>query len=76
MVWVAVVLTALFLVIGWAVVTLGGKLILGSDPDFQRWKAEGGRPYLDSLPSPLNPDSPATRGFVEPPSSEESVDGQ
>ena len=66
--WVAVVLTVLFLVIGWVVVTVGGNLLLGDDRDFKQWKDQGGRPYLDSLPSPINPDSSITKltGLAEP----------
>lgn len=75
-VWVAVVLTVLFVVIGFIVVTVGGSLLLGGDPDYKRWKSLGGRPYLDSLPKPLNPDSSITRGFAEPPKGEAPADGQ
>lgn len=58
---VAVLVTAFLLVVGFVVVTLGGNALLGNDPKFQQWMAQGGRPYLDSLPPPINPDSDATR---------------
>ncbi|MFO0917822.1 MAG: hypothetical protein U0872_05840 [Planctomycetaceae bacterium] len=66
--WVAVVLTVLFVVIGWATVTLGSSVLLRDDAEFQKWKAQGGRPYLDSLPQPIKPDSAITRqtGIAEP----------
>ena len=55
---VSLVLTALFNVVGWVVVTLGGEAILHNDQEFQKWKAKGGRPYLDHLGWPINPSSP------------------
>jgi hypothetical protein len=72
---VAVLVTAFLLLIGFVVVTLGGNALLGNDPEYQRWKAQGGRPYFDSLPPPINMDSPETRSFGEP-TSEEPADGQ
>lgn len=65
---VAVVVTAFLLLIGFVVVTLGGNALLGNDPEYQRWRAHGGRPYLDSLPKPINPDASITRetGLAEP----------
>ena len=59
--WVAVVLTAIFAGMGWVVVTLGSKVILRDDPEFQEWKAKGGRPYWDSLGWPINPVPPENR---------------
>ncbi len=58
---VAVVVTTILIGIGFVVVTLGGNALLGNDPNYQKWKAQGRRPYLDSLPPPINPDSDATR---------------
>lgn len=72
---VAVVVTAFLLLIGFVVVTLGGNALLGNDPIYQKWKAQGGRPYFDSLPPPINTDSAEKRGFVEPPTSEAPADG-
>ena len=71
---VAVVVTAFLLLIGFVVVTIGGNLLLGGDPKFQQWKAQGGRPYFDSLPPPINMDSAEKRGFVEPPTSKAPAD--
>lgn len=53
---------------GWLVVNVGTRLICGSDPEFGRYIRSGGDPYFDTLPSPLNPDSPLTRqtGLQEP----------
>ena len=55
---VSLVLTVLFNVVGWVVVTLGGEAILHNDQEFQEWKAKGGRPYLDHLGWPINPTPP------------------
>jgi hypothetical protein len=55
---VSVVLTVLFNIVGWVVVTLGGELILRNDNEYQEWKAKGGRPYLDHLGWPINPTPP------------------
>lgn len=71
---VAVVVTAFLVIIGFLVVTLGGDALLGGDPEYQQWKAQGGRPYLDSLPPPINTDSHKTRGFAEPPTREAPAD--
>ena len=59
--WVAVVLTVIFTGVGWVVVTLGSKAIRRDDPEFQEWKAKGGRPYWDSLGWPINPNPPEDR---------------
>lgn len=59
--WVAVTLTVIFMSVGWAVVTRGSQMLLKDDQDFQEWKKKGGRPYLDSLPWPIHPDSPDDR---------------
>lgn len=56
--WVAVVLTVVFVVVGWTVVTIGSEVLLKDDPEFQRWKDQGGRAYWDSLPQPINPSDP------------------
>lgn len=66
--WVAVILTVIFVSIGWATVTVGSDVLLKDDPEFQRWKQAGGRPYWDSLPSPINPATPIERitGLAEP----------
>jgi hypothetical protein len=71
---VAVVVTGLLLLIGIVVVTVGSNLLLGNDPEYQRWRAQGGRPYFDSLPPPINTDSPETKGFVERPTGEAQAD--
>lgn len=54
---VSVVLTVIFVSIGWATVTDGSEVLLKDDPEFQQWKQNGGRPYWDSLPKPINPRS-------------------
>lgn len=53
-----VTLTVFFHVVGWIVVTVGAEVILRNDPEFQDWKAKGGRPYLDHLGWPINPTPP------------------
>ena len=58
---VSAVLTVLFNLVGWVVVTLGGETILHNDQEFQEWKAKGGRPYLDHLGWPINPTPPDDR---------------
>jgi hypothetical protein len=65
---VSVVLTVLFNVVGWVVVTLGGEAILHNDPNFQKWKRMGGRPYWDSIGWPINTATPIERqtGLAEP----------
>ncbi len=55
---VSVVLTVLFNLVGWIVVTFGGEAILHKDKEYQEWKAKGGRPYLDHLGWPINPTPP------------------
>ena len=66
--WVSVVLTLLFTGVGWAGVTLGSQVLLRDDPEFQKWKAKGGRPYWDSLGWPVNTATPIERetGLAEP----------
>lgn len=65
---VSLLLTALFSVVGWVVVTLGGEAILHNDPNFQKWKKMGGRPYWDSIGWPINTATPIERetGLAEP----------
>ncbi len=65
---VSAVLTVLFNVVGWVVVTLGGEAILHNDPNFQKWKRMGGRPYWDSIGWPMNTATPIERqtGLAEP----------
>jgi hypothetical protein len=58
---VSMVLTLLFTGIGWIVVMLGSQVILRDDPEFQEWKAKGGRPYWDSLGWPIKPVPPHDR---------------
>lgn len=58
---VSMLLTVIFTGVGWAVVTLGSKVILRDDREFQEWKAKGGRPYWDSLGWPINPNPPEDR---------------
>ncbi len=55
---VSLVLTVLFNVVGWIVVTLGGEAILRNDEEFQEWKRKGGRPYWDHIGWPINPTPP------------------
>ena len=55
---VSVVPTVLFNVVGWVVVTGGSKVLLNNDPDFQKWKEMGGRPYWDHIGWPINPTPP------------------
>lgn len=59
--WVSVTLTAIYICVGWTVVTGGSHVLLRDDPEFQEWKEQGGRPYLDSLPWPIHSDSPDDR---------------
>lgn len=59
--WVAVVLTAIFICVGWLTVTVGSHVILRDDPEFQEWKAKGGRPFWDSLGWPINTTPPEDR---------------
>ncbi len=65
---VSLVLTVLFNVVGWVVVTLGGEAILHNDANFQKWKQMGGRPYWDSIGWPINTATPIERqtGLAEP----------
>ncbi len=65
---VSVVLTVLFNVVGWVVVTGGSKVLLNNDPNFQKWKRMGGRPYWDSIGWPINTATPIERetGLAEP----------
>jgi hypothetical protein len=65
---VAVVLTAIFISVGWTTVTVGSEVLLKDDAEFQKWKASGGRPYWDSLPTLINPATPLERmtGLAEP----------
>ncbi len=65
---VSAVLTFLFTGVGWVVVTGGSKVLLNNDPNFQRWKRMGGRPYWDSIGWPINTATPIERqtGLAEP----------
>ncbi len=65
---VAVVLTFLFTGVGWVVVTGGSQVLLNKDPNFQRWKRMGGRPYWDSIGWPINTATHIERetGLAEP----------
>jgi len=65
---VAVVLTVIFISVGWTTVTVGSEVLLKDDPEFQKWKAQGGRPYWDSLPTLINPATLIERqtGLAEP----------
>lgn len=51
---VSAVLTFLFTGVGWVVVTGGSQVLLNNDPNFQKWKRMGGRPYWDSIGWPIN----------------------
>ena len=55
---VSVVLIVIFNVVGWTVSTLGAEVLLKNDPDYQKWKKMGGRPYWDHLGWPINPTLP------------------
>lgn len=65
---VSAVLTVLFNVVGWVVVTIGGEAILRNDANYQKWKRMGGRPYWDSVGWPINTSTPIERetGLAEP----------
>ena len=65
---VSVVMTLLINVVGWLVVTGGSKVLLNNDPNFQKWKRMGGRPYWDSIGWPINTSTPIERetGLAEP----------
>jgi hypothetical protein len=65
---VSVVLTVLFNAVGWIVVTGGSQVLLNNDPEFQKWKQMGGRPYWDSIGWPINTATPIERqtGLAEP----------
>lgn len=56
----------MLMLIGGTTVKAGSAIIYHGDPRYEKWRAEGGRPYLDSLPPPINPDTWETRGFVNP----------
>jgi hypothetical protein len=65
---VSLVLTVLFNAVGWIVVTGGSQVLLNNDPEFQKWKRMGGRPYWDSIGWPVNTATPIERqtGLAEP----------
>ena len=65
---VSAVLTVLFNAVGWIVVTGGSQVLLNNDPNFQKWKRIGGRPYWDSIGWPINTSTPIERqtGLAEP----------
>lgn len=65
---VSLVLTVLFNLVSWVVVTGGSKVLLNNDPNFQKWKRMGGRPYWDSIGWPINTATPIERktGLAEP----------
>jgi hypothetical protein len=64
----SVLLTLLFNIVGWVVVTGGSKVLLNNNPNFQKWKQMGGRPYWDSIGWPINTSTPIERetGLAEP----------
>ena len=66
--WTSVVLTVLFTCVGWIGVTVGSQVLLNDDPDFQKWKQRGGRPYWDTLGWPINTATDIERetGLAEP----------
>lgn len=53
---------------GWLIVNFGMKLLFGRNSAYKQFIQSGGDPYLDSLPSPMNPDSQLVRetGLQEP----------
>lgn len=61
--WVTVIITALF----WSCLSFG-TLIVGNNPEYQRWAQAGGHYFWDTLPRILNNDSELIRngGFAEP----------
>ncbi len=65
---VSVTLTFLFTSVGWLVSTVGAEVLLNNDPEFQKWKQMGGRPYWDSIGWPINTATPIERqtGLAEP----------
>lgn len=67
--WTAIVLTIWFTCIGWIGVTVGSEVLLKNDPEFQKWKKKGGRPFWDGgMPWPINPATDIERitGLAEP----------
>lgn len=65
---VSVMLTGLFTVMGLIVVGGGTNFLHRNDPEFQRWKKNGGRAYWDTLGWPIGTASPIERqtGLAEP----------
>ena len=58
----------LFMFFASVVVRIGGWLLYGDDPDYREWLANGGDPYFDVLPAPINTDPWIVRagGIPEP----------
>lgn len=52
----------------WLVVNVGMAILYGRSPEYRQYRRNGGNPYFDSLPPPINPDSEITRqtGLQEP----------
>lgn len=65
---VAIAMTVLFTVVGWVINTVAGEALYGRNVEYQNWKKNGGRPYWDSLGSPINTASQIERqtGLAEP----------
>ena len=66
---ISAVLTVLFYgFFCWLFVNIGMAILYGRSPEYQRYRRNGGDPYFDSLPPPINPDSEITRqtGLPEP----------
>ena len=64
----SMMLTVICTVIGWVVVTGGMEALHGNDSEYKNWKAQGGRPYWDTLEWPINTATPIERltGLAEP----------
>lgn len=63
-----ITIMVLYMGFGWAFVRAGMSVLHRNDPNYQRFRENGGDPYFASLPWPLNPDSHTTRvtGRQEP----------
>lgn len=63
---VSAILTIIFAAIGSTVVTAASDSLLRNDPQYQQYKATGGRPYWDHLPYPISSGQPTTLQWPEP----------
>lgn len=66
---ISAVMTVLFYGgIAWAITQVGMWLIHSNDSDYKRYRQNGGDPFFDALPRPLNPTPDSERFRVNPPS--------